>query len=397
MANGLWDISNWGLVLFTLVVCHITLVSVTLYLHRSMAHRALDLHPVVSHFFRFWLWLTSGMNTLEWVAVHRKHHARCEMEGDPHSPVVFGIKKVLLEGAELYQEEARNQETKDKYGHGCPTDWIERNLYSRYTYGGVISMAIIDLALFGIIGGAVFAVQMLTNPVLAAGVINGIGHYWGYRNYECNDASTNITPVAFIIAGEELHNNHHAYPSSAKFSLRPWEFDIGWMYIQILSFFKLAKVRRVAPRPGFDVKKTVLDLDTVKAIVVSRLHVMENYARGVIEPVHKEAMRQAENADKGILKLAKKPLVTAVSRLDEEARKQISDALARSENLTTVMEYRQRLQEIWGMAGANHEKLVAAFQAWCTEAENSGIASLQEFAVRLRGYKLHNQTLIPAS
>ena len=248
LAHGFSSWSGWEILAYTLITTHITIAAVTIFLHRAQAHRALDLHPAISHFFRFWLWLTTGMVTKEWVAIHRKHHAKCETEDDPHSPQTRGIKTVLLQGSELYRSEAKNQETLTKFGHGTPDDWLERNLYSRYSWQGVGVLLIIDLMLFGAIGATVWAVQMLWIPITAAGIVNGIGHYWGYRNFACADASTNIVPWGIIIGGEELHNNHHAFPSSAKFSLRPHEFDIGYAMLRLFEMLGLARILRVAPQ-----------------------------------------------------------------------------------------------------------------------------------------------------
>ncbi|NVK30233.1 MAG: fatty acid desaturase, partial [Gammaproteobacteria bacterium] len=276
--DGILDLSGWQIVVWALISCHITLLGVTIYLHRAMAHRALDLHPAVSHFFRFWLWLTTGMVTVQWVAIHRKHHAHCETDEDPHSPQVLGLRRVFFQGAELYQDAAKRPEIMEKYGRGCPNDWLERTVYSRFPWLGISALLVIEFALMGMWGVSVFAVQMMCIPLLAAGVINGVGHYWGYRNYECNDAATNVSPWGIVIVGEELHNNHHAYPSSAKFALRPWEFDLGWMYIRALQAIGLAKVRRVAPAPTVDSAKSQIDIETVKALISSRLHVMQDYA-----------------------------------------------------------------------------------------------------------------------
>ena len=246
---GVLDLSFWGYVLAAFILVQITMMSVTLYLHRDQAHRAIDLHPALRHFFRFWIWSTSGMLTREWVAVHRKHHAFCETEDDPHSPQIYGLKKVLLEGAELYKAEAVVPDTLEKFGRGTPDDWLERNVYLRFPNAGIILTLLMNLLLFGVPGIIIFAVQMASMPVFAAGVINGLGHHSGYRNFECDDAATNVVPWGILIGGEELHNNHHAFPTSAKFSVRRWEFDIGWMYIRVLAFFGLASVRKVAPRP----------------------------------------------------------------------------------------------------------------------------------------------------
>ena len=274
LLNGLLHATGWQIVIYTLIVTHITIAGVTIFLHRCQAHRALDLHAIPSHFFRFWLWLTTGMVTKEWAAIHRKHHAKCETEEDPHSPVTRGIDKVVYEGAELYRIEARNTETIEKYGHGTPDDWIERNVYTKRSALGVSMLLVINILLFGVLGLSVWAVQMMWIPVTAAGIINGIGHFWGYRNFNCKDASTNILPWGIIIGGEELHNNHHTYGTSAKLSSKWYEFDIGWMYITILSFFGLAKVKKVAPAPRFDREKLVADLDTLQSIVANRYDVM---------------------------------------------------------------------------------------------------------------------------
>ena len=278
MFEGLIELPWWGYVLATLALTHITIGSVTIYLHRHQAHRALDLHPIASHFFRFWLWLSTGIVTKEWAAIHRKHHAKCETEEDPHSPVVLGIKKVLFQGYELYRKEAQNQETMDKYGLGTPSDWLEKNLYSKYNKLGIVLMLVMDLLLFGPIGLTIWAVQMAWIPVNAAGIINGAGHFWGYRNYACADASTNLIPWGIFIGGEELHNNHHAYATSAKLSSKWYELDIGWLYIRILAIFKLAQVKKIAPQVRLDISKTVCDLETLHAVITNRYEVMAKYA-----------------------------------------------------------------------------------------------------------------------
>ncbi|HKL62839.1 MAG TPA: fatty acid desaturase, partial [Woeseiaceae bacterium] len=268
-AYGLLGLSFWGYVLAGFVMVQITMMAVTLYLHRDQAHRSLDLHPALRHFFRFWIWMTSGMLTREWVAVHRKHHAFCETEGDPHSPKIFGLKKVLLEGAELYREETDNEETITKYGRGCPDDWMERNVYTRFPYGGIILLIVLDLLLFGVPGIILIATSLVSMPLFAAGVINGVGHHSGYRNFECDDAATNIVPWGLLLGGEELHNNHHAFPTSAKFSVRAWEFDIGWMYITVFRSLGLAKVKKVAPKPVVAEPAENVDIETLRAVIVN--------------------------------------------------------------------------------------------------------------------------------
>lgn len=381
MINGLLNFPVWGIAIFTLVVTHITVTAVTLYLHRDATHRGLDLHPAVQHFFRFWLWLTTAMQTKEWVAIHRKHHAKCETDEDPHSPQMLGLRKVVLEGAELYRAEAKNAETLEKYGRGTPDDWLERNIYNRFQILGVSIMLVIDVLLFGALGLTVWAIQMINIPFLAAGVINGIGHYWGYRNFECKDAATNVMPWGIVMGGEELHNNHHAYPSSAKFALRRGEFDIGWFYISLLSVFDLAKVRRIAPEPSLDVERTHLDLDTVKAIIVARLHVLRDYAVQVTLPTVKTEIAQAGRKARALL-------VREVTLLDETAKHRLHELLEKSDKLRTVHEFRERLQKLWESSTHSNDKLVESFKHWCEEAEKSGIEALENFAQRLRGYRL---------
>ncbi|GIX22201.1 MAG: aminotransferase [Gammaproteobacteria bacterium] len=389
--DGLWDLPAWGVVLYTLVMVQITIAAVTLYLHRCQAHMGLTLHPVVSHFFRFWLWLTTGMSTREWVAVHRKHHARCETEDDPHSPRIFGIRKVFFEGAELYRKAAADPETIARYSHGTPNDWLENHLYTGPASSlGVALMALVNIALFGPIGLTVWAVQMIWIPLHAAGGINGIGHYWGYRNFETDDDATNMWPIAFWIGGEELHNNHHAFPSSAKFSVKPWEFDIGWLYIRILSALKLAKVRSVAPVPVIEpaAAKDTVDLDTVRAVARARLHLMAHYADTVIKPVWREELRRARGAGRDLLRRARKALLWSRERLQPSMHEALERTLEISDGVRTVYQQRERLREIWARSYASQEALVQAVADWCREAEQSGIEALQRFAASLRGLRL---------
>jgi stearoyl-CoA desaturase (delta-9 desaturase) len=381
---GLWDLSFWGYVAVTFVMVQVSMMAVTLYLHRDMAHRSIDLHPVLRHFFRLWVWMTSGMLTRDWVAVHRKHHALVEREGDPHSPVVFGLGKVLGEGAELYQVETRNPETLEKYGRGCPDDWLERNVYYRYKNAGIVSMAIIDLALFGVAGITIFAIQMLAMPVCAAGVINGLGHARGYRNFESDDASTNLTPIAVLIGGEELHNNHHAFPTSAKFSVRWWEFDIGWMHITILKALGLCRVRRVAPKPVRADSPRSVDIETLKAVLQHRMHVFRDFSRQVTMPVLRREI-SANRLDTAVLK-ARRALLRRPQLLDDVAIARRKQLLADSAALRTVNEYRQQLQELWEQANASNEALVKQLRDWCERAEASGIRALQDFSAHLRAY-----------
>jgi stearoyl-CoA desaturase (delta-9 desaturase) len=386
--GGLAQLSWVGVVLTGLVLTHVTIAGVTIYLHRHQAHRALDLHPVVSHFFRFWLWMTTGMVTREWVAVHRKHHAKCETPEDPHSPRVLGIRKVMWEGSELYRREAANRETLEHYGHLTPDDWLEHNLYSRFPWLGITLMLGLDIALFGSVGLVLYAVQMVWIPFWAAGVINGVGHWWGYRNFETPDASHNITPLAILIGGEELHANHHAFPASARFSIKWWEFDLGWIWIRLLALLRLARVKKVAPRPVIIAGKHSIDRDTVRAVVANRMHVMANYAREVIGPVLKQERKQAEGSCKGALKRARALLTRETALIDEAARQRLDGLLVQFGNLRVVYHYRQQLQSVWVRKATSHESLIKALQDWCLQAEATGISSLQEFARRLRGYSL---------
>lgn len=390
MVDGLLNLSFWGIVAATLVLTHVTIVAVTVFLHRAQAHRSLTLHPAVSHFFRFWLWLTTGMICKEWVAIHRKHHAKCETPDDPHSPQVLGIYKVLLEGAELYRDESKNAETLARYGHGTPDDWLERNLYSRFSVLGVTLMLFIDLALFGLAGISVWGIQMLWIPVWAAGVINGTGHYWGYRNYETQDAATNIVPWGILIGGEELHNNHHAFPSSARLSSKWWEFDIGWFYIRVLERLGLAQIKKVAPKPQRLPGKQVIDLDTLRAVVLNRLYIMADFGRYVLMPVLKEELERTDRSRRRFLKQARAVLIREETRLDQNDRLHLQHALSASQTLRTVYEYRTSLQAIWNRTSANHDKLLESLREWCNQAEASGITCLQEFAQSLRSYSLRS-------
>ena len=391
MLDGLINLPWWGYVVVALVFTHVTIASVTIFLHRHQAHRALDLHPVVSHFFRFWLWLTTGMVTKEWAAIHRKHHARCETAEDPHSPQVLGIGKVLREGSELYRAEAKNPETLNKYGHGTPSDWLERNLYTRHSAKGIGLMFVLNILLFGPIGITIWAIQMLWIPITAAGIINGIGHYWGYRNYECADASTNIVPWGILIGGEELHNNHHTFASSAKLSSKWWEFDIGWFYIRTLEIVGLARVKKIPPELTYDKAKDHIDLDTVRAVIASRFLLMAQFARDVLKQVHREELRQADRSDKTSITLLRRARVLMVREprlLDEAARTRLKKALDQNQKLQTVYTMKQKLADIWQRSATTQENLIHALQEWCHEAETSGIDRLHLFAQKLRSCRL---------
>ncbi|MFL9877841.1 fatty acid desaturase [Herbaspirillum rhizosphaerae] len=388
LSNGLLHATGWQIFFYTLIMTHITIAGVTIYLHRCQAHRALDLHAIPSHFFRLWLWMTTGMVTKEWAAIHRKHHAKCETEEDPHSPQVRGIKKVLLEGAELYRAESRNAETMEKYGHGTPDDWIEHNIYSKFGWQGVGLMLIINVMLFGVIGLTVWAVQMLWIPITAAGIINGIGHFWGYRNYDCNDAATNVFPWGIIIGGEELHNNHHTFGTSAKLSSKWYEFDIGWMYIRILEMMGLAKVKKVAPAPKFDRQKLVADFDTLQSVIANRYDVMSKYAKSLKRAWADELEHLAEKAklESRFLKSSKKLLQREPAKLEDGQKQQLSELFTHSKALQTMHEMRVELGLIWGRSNSTREQLLHQLQDWCVRAEASGIHALRDFAQRLRSY-----------
>ena len=388
MLTGLLELPIWGYVAITLVATHITIVGVTLYLHRAMAHRAVDLHPVVSHFFRLWLWLTTGQVTREWIAVHRKHHAKVETEEDPHSPQIHGIRKLLLQGTELYRIGVRDRATLERYGHGAPDDWLERNVYTRHSNKGYALTLVLNVLLFGPIGLTMWAVQMMWIPVTAAGVINGLGHWWGYRNYETPDASTNIVPIGIIIGGEELHNNHHAFASSAKFSSKWWEFDIGWFYIRLMEMLGLATVKKTAPRPVIVPGKARVDLDSVKGVISNRMQVMSQYAKNVLGKVYEEELGRADHAERPLLRRVKTLLVREESRLTLDARTRLDAALRHNQALQTVYLYKGRLQAIWQERTASHERLRQSLQEWCREAEESGIRALQEFAKTLPMYSV---------
>jgi stearoyl-CoA desaturase (Delta-9 desaturase) len=388
LINGLTAASGWQIFIYTLVVTHITIAGVTIYLHRAQAHRALDLHPVSSHFFRFWIWLTSGMVTKEWAAIHRKHHAKCDTAEDPHSPVTRGIKKVLLEGSELYRAESKNLETIEKYGYGTPDDWIERHLYTKHSWLGIGLMLVIDVLLFGVIGVSVWAVQMMWIPITAAGIINGIGHYWGYRNYDCADAATNVFPIGILIGGEELHNNHHTFGTSAKLSSKWYEFDIGWMYIRMMEMVGLVKVKKVAPAPKFDSGKLVADFETLQSVIANRYDVMAKFAKSLKRTWHDELehLAQKSKVEAKLLKSSKKLLRRAPDTLESAYTQQLSELFMHSKALQTIHEMRTELAILWGRSHFTREQLLQQLQDWCARAEASGIQALRDFSLRLRSY-----------
>ncbi len=384
--SGYFNLPWWGYVLVTFAATHITIISVTIFLHRHQSHRALYLHPIISHFFRFWLWLTTGIVTQEWVAIHRKHHTKCETPEDPHSPQVFGILEILLKGAEYYRAEAKRTETLELYGHGTPDDWIERNLYSRYPSLGISLMMVIDLLAFGPIGLTIWAVQMIWIPLFAAGVINGIGHFWGYRSFVTEDASRNILPWGLLIGGEELHNNHHAFSASAKLSSRWWELDIGWLYIRLLAALKLATVRRIAPRMRFTPAKSQCDKTTLRAIVIHRYEVQERFAKSLLRMVMGEIRGQMiPELNKIWTRSAiKRWLRRGMGNLGEQEYVALRQILHSSKKLQVIDSMRQELAALGNRSSASREQLVLQLEDWCKRAEESGILALQKFSRQLR-------------
>jgi stearoyl-CoA desaturase (delta-9 desaturase) len=386
---GLANLSVWGYIGVTLLMMHTTLVGVTLYYHRDQAHRAVDLHPALRHFFRFWLWLTTGACTREWVAVHRKHHAFTERAGDPHSPMLFGLQKVVLEGVELYRVEAANPETLEKYGKGTPNDWLERRVYGPWSNSGVTLLVIMNLLLFGIPGIIMIAVQLSTMPFLAAGIINGVAHAKGYRNFETNDSSTNLYPFAVLIAGEELHNNHHAFPSSAKFSMRPYEFDIGWMYLKIFSALGLAKIRRVATAPELAPTpvQPAPELDNLRAIIVHRMHVLRHFTQNVTLPLLRRELEYLGDNANAAVRRTRRMLTWQPSMLDESSRERLTQLIEAHPSLKTVMQFRAELKSLWEGAHTSNERLLADFKEWCARAEASGIHALADFVAYLKSFQ----------
>ena len=383
--DGLLGLTGWQKLVVTLVITHATIVCVTVYLHRHSAHRAIDLHPALAHAFRFWLWITTGMNTRGWTAIHRMHHAHTETAEDPHSPVVAGLRKVLWQGTELYRA-AHTEEVMGRYGHGTPDDWLERNVYTRHHNAGILTMIGLDLLLFGPIGLTIWAVQMAWIPFFAAGVINGVCHDTGYRNFETPDASTNFVPWGIIIGGEELHNNHHTYPSSAKFSVKWWEFDIGWAWIKLFSWAGLARIKRLPPEVLRIEGKSEIDLDTIRAVINDRFRVMARYRRMVVEPIARMERERAEPRIREMLDRTKS-LLWRTDALDDETERELRHRLLHcSDTLRTIYEKRIELQKLWETRAANLEELAIGLRDWCRKAEESGIQALHEFSQHLRTY-----------
>ncbi len=382
--QGVLNWSGWAILAYTLVTTHITIAAVTIYLHRHQAHRALELHALPSHFFRFWLWIGTGMQTKAWAAIHRKHHAKCETSDDPHSPQTRGLKEVFWRGAELYRTEAKNAETLSKYGHGTPNDWVENNVYSRFPWQGLGLMLIINVLLFGALGLTVWAVQMLWIPVTAAGIINGVGHYWGYRNFEAPDASTNISPWGILIGGEELHNNHHTYPTSAKLSVKPYEFDIGWLYIRLLSALGLAKVKKTPPKLAYGDIQPVADEKTLEALIANRYEVMAAYARQLRSACRQDIQALKQRPADAVLRAARRWMHRDIEKIPDQDRSLVAQARASLPQADTMVRMREELRQLWLSTHRTRDQLAIDLQAWCRQAESSGIAALRDFSMRLR-------------
>ena len=384
---GILGLGFWGYVIAGAIGVHITLIAITLYHHREQAHRSVDLHPALRHFFRFWLWMNTGVITREWVAVHRKHHAMCERDGDPHSPQLFGLKKVLLEGAELYRKEACNPETLEKYGRGTPDDWVERHIYTPWPNVGVSLLFVVVVFLFGAPGIALYGIQLITMPLLAAGIINGLSHARGYRNFETADASTNLWPLAVFVAGEELHNNHHAFPSSARFSQRPWEVDLGWLHLRLFAALGLARIRRVAPKPELVEEASSPDIDALRSILINRMHVLRHYRKSVTFTVLRGEVRQNRGKPKTPVHRAKRWLTRHPSLLDNQSRERLAELMEKYPSLNTVVEYRNELKALWESTDLSNERLLAELMGWCNRAEASGIKALEEFSAYLKSFR----------
>lgn len=387
---GLLNLGFWGYVIVTLLWCHATMMAVTLYYHRDQTHRSVDLHPVIRHICRFWLWLNTGSSTREWVAVHRKHHALCEREGDPHSPRLYGLKKVLLEGAELYRGAARDRETLEKYAKGTPNDWLENNLYHHpaRSYLGIALLVVANLVLFGVPGIIMIALQLSNMPFTAAGVINGLCHAKGYRNFETDDASTNLWPLGVFLAGEELHNNHHAFPTSARFSMRSHEVDMGWLHLKVLVAFGLAKIRRVASMPELEAtSRANTELDELRAIFINRMHVLRHYTLNVTLPVLRRELESLGDNANSLLRATRRHLAWRPDMLDESSRAHLAELAARHPHFKTVLQFRNELKQLWEGAHTSNERLLAEFREWCVRAEQSGIQGLQEFVAYLKSFR----------
>ena len=386
--NGIVEFTWIGYVIYTLIVTHITIVAITLYLHRGVCHSAIEIKPALGHFFRFWLWLTTSMRTADWVAIHRKHHAKVETIDDPHSPAYHGIKTVLLCGADLYHDEKNNPETIAKYSQNCPNDWVEEHVYTGRNNLGILFLFIGNILLFGVVGIIIWSIQMAWTPIFAAGGINGAGHYWGYRNYDTSDDSTNMSPVGVLIGGEELHNNHHAFPTAAKFSLKPWEFDIGWLYIKLFSAIGQINVKRLAPKTVVNMPADILDSETGYALLRSKLTVITNYTKNVLSPLMKQESREASSDFKNLLKRSKPSMVREPHRISNKETLTLDEIFKKSSTLKTAYHLKNKLFDILHSRNLKHESFIETINAWREEAQNEGIECLVDFSNSLKGYKV---------
>jgi len=388
LINGLINFTWLEYVIYTLVVTHITIVAITLYLHRGVCHSAIEIKPILAHFFRFWLWLTTSMRTADWVAIHRKHHAKVETADDPHSPAHHGISNVLLRGADLYHHEKDNEETIQKYSQNCPNDWIEKYIYTGKNNFGILLLFISNIILFGVVGIIIWSIQMMWTPIFAAGGINGAGHYWGYRNFNTNDDSTNLGPVGIIIGGEELHNNHHAFPTAAKFSLKPWEFDIGWLYIKLFSYVGQIKVKRLAVKTIVNTPRLNLDSEVGYDLLKSKLTVITNYTSEVLKPILKLEMKKAGHDVRRMLKVSGETLSRQPHRISNLDNSRLKTIFEECSNLETVYKLKNQLHDILYSRNLKQENFLQTLNDWCEEASNKGIDHLRVFSDSLKGYKV---------
>ena len=389
---GVVGLSVWAPIVFALVTTQITIVAITVYLHRHSAHRALELHPVLKHFFRFWLWISTGMSTREWTAVHRRHHARTETSDDPHSPIIEGLGEIVFKGVKYYRQ-GITDETLRIYGKGTPDDWLEHNVYEKREFLGIGSLAVVDLLLFGVAGILVWAVQMVWTPFWAAGVINGIGHAWGYRNFETPDHAKNIVPWAFFIGGEELHNNHHTYPNSPKLSVKRWEFDIGWMWIRLFESMGLAKPNRVGPVVVKDLSKSEIDLDSVVGLMNDRFNVMAKFGKKVVAPmVRAQYHANIANQSRALLRRAKALICRDENVISDSDLKHLDELKVQFPNLEIVHSLRVRLSEVWKKRTASKAELHEAVRDWCQLAEDKlrEIGYLKELQTFMNEFKYYS-------
>lgn len=349
---------TWWSVFYVLLTTHITILTVTIYLHRCVAHRSLSVVKPVEHFFRFWCWMTTGQNAQEWAAVHRKHHAFCEKEQDPHSPRVYGVWTVLFKGVLLYKKESKNPETIEKYGKLTPNDWMEKNVYKKHSFIGLISLAIINILLFGYHGIWVYFLQIVWIPFWAAGVINGLAHFKGYRNFNTSDDSTNIFPWGIIIGGEELHNNHHAYPASAKLSMKWYEFDIGWVWIQLLSKLKLAKVNKIYQLPIYDKGNDSIGQNSLDVFVGHRYLVWSMFKKhtglDVKGQIKTMKDKHIEFKNHSIKKL--KYIFYEFSENLNQLEKQLLEKLLQNETLKKYHDLKESLWNLWNNRQSSYQR-----------------------------------------